>query len=350
MKDNNLKKILVVRTDRIGDVVLSLPIASVIKQFYPECKLSFLIREYTKPITEANPFIDESVVIKEGNGKFRIFDNVVMLKKFDFDAVIILYPTFTISLIMFLAGIKKRVGTGYRLYSFLFTDKIYEHRKDAKKHELEYNFSLLKSIGIDYQPGIDNVKFNLNLSNSSLNKIDRLLSDYNIQSEDRFIIIHPGSGGSAVDLPIHKFKDLINKLNEIDIKIILTGNENEKKLCDELTIHKNVINFSGMLSLKELMSLISKCSLLIANSTGPIHLAAALGKQTLGFYPKIQSCSAQRWGPYSKRKFIYEPELDCDNCTREQCEKLNCMNFININNVINDIKNFLNNTENKNVC
>ncbi len=350
MKDNNLKKILVVRTDRIGDVVLSLPIASVIKQFYPECKLSFLIREYTKPITEANPFIDESVVIKEGNGKFRIFDNVVMLKKFDFDAVIILYPTFTISLIMFLAGIKKRVGTGYRLYSFLFTDKIYEHRKDAKKHELEYNFSLLKSIGIDYQPSIDNVKFNLILSNSSLNKIDRLLSDYNIQSEDRFIIIHPGSGGSAVDLPIHKFKDLINKLNEIDIKIILTGNENEKKLCDELTIHKNVINFSGMLSLKELMSLISKCSLLIANSTGPIHLAAALGKQTLGFYPKIQSCSAQRWGPYSKRKFIYEPELDCDNCTREQCEKLNCMNFININNVINDIKNFLNNTENKNVC
>jgi len=350
MNDNNLKKILVVRTDRIGDVVLSLPIASIIKQFYPECKLSFLIREYTKPITEANPFIDESIVIKEENGKFRIFDNVVMLKKFDFDAVIILYPTFTISLIMFLAGIKKRVGTGYRLYSFLFTDKIYEHRKDAKKHELEYNFSLLKSIGIDYQPSIDNVKFNLILSNSSLNKIDRLLSDYNIQSEDRFIIIHPGSGGSAVDLPIHKFKDLINKLNEIDIKIILTGNENEKKLCDELTIHKNVINFSGMLSLKELMSLISKCSLLIANSTGPIHLAAALGKQTLGFYPKIQSCSAQRWGPYSKRKFIYEPELDCDNCTREQCEKLNCMNFININNVINDIKNFLNNTENKNVC
>lgn len=350
MTDIIPKNILIVRTDRIGDVVLSLPVVAVIKEYYPDCKINFLIREYTKSITEANPLIDESIIIKEENGKFRIFENVRMLKKYDFDIVIVLYPTFRLSLIMFLAGIKKRIGTGYRLYSFLFTDKIYEHRKDAKKHELEYNFSLLRSIGIDFRPGINNVKFNLNISESSLNKIDKLLEVNNVLPDERFIIIHPGSGGSAVDLPISKFKEIIKGISENDVKIILTGNRFEKKICDELTLNEKVKNFSGLLTLEELMALISKSYLLVANSTGPIHIAAALGKQTFGFYPKIKSCSANRWGPYTDKKFIYEPELDCKDCNRKQCEKLNCMNYININNVISDIKNFLdNNVENKNV-
>lgn len=350
MSDRTPKNILIVRTDRIGDVVLSLPVVSVIKEYYPDCKVNFLIREYTKSITEANPLIDQSIIIKEENGKFRIFENVRMLKKYDFDVVIILYPTFILTLIMFLAGIKKRIGTGYRLYSFLFTDKIYEHRKDAKKHELEYNFSLLSRIGINFRPGINNVKFNLNLSDSSLNKIDMLLEANNIHPEDRFVIIHPGSGGSAVDLPVDKFKEIIKKLSDSDIYIILTGNKNEKKMCDELTINEKVKNFAGLLTLEELLALISKSLLLVANSTGPLHIAAALGKQTFGFYPKIKSCSAQRWGPYTDKRFIYEPELNCRDCNRKQCEKLNCMNFININNVIIDIKNFLDNImENKNV-
>jgi ADP-heptose:LPS heptosyltransferase len=183
-----------------------------------------------------------------------------------------------------------------------------------------------------------------------LNKTDKLLEANNIHPEDRFIIIHPGSGGSAVDLPIEKFKELIKNLSDIDVKIILTGNKNEKKMCDELTINEKVKNFSGLLTLEELIALISKSYLLVANSTGPIHIAAALGKQTFGFYPKIKSCSAQRWGPYTDKRFVYEPELDCKECNREQCERLNCMNFINITNVINDIKNFLDNKmENKNV-
>lgn len=350
MNNESRFNILVVRTDRIGDVVLSLPVAAAIKSKYPNCKLSFLVREYTKPIVEANKFIDEIIVIKERNGKFKLFENVELIKKHNIDVVIVLYPTFIVSLIMFLAGIKKRVGTGYRLYPFLFTDKVYEHRKDAKKHEIEYNFGLLKPLGIDFNPGIENVKFNLNLSGSLLKKVEKILDEHNISSDKGFIILHPGSGGSAVDLPIEKFKELITLLTENDVNIVLTGSKSEKHMNDKLVVNKNVFNFAGLFNLEELMALISKANLLVANSTGPIHIAAALGIQTFGFYPKIKSCSAERWGPYSNKKKIYQPELDCQDCTREQCEKLNCMSYININKVFNDIKNFLENiSEKKNV-
>lgn len=331
------KNILIVRTDRIGDVVLSLPIARIIKEKYPDSKITFLVREYTKALVVNNPFIDDVITLDERSSKILITDNIAKLRQKNFDTAIIVYPTFIISLIIFLSGIKNRIGSGYRLYSFLFNKRVFEHRKDAIKHELQYNLSLLSTIGIENIGGIDNVSFDLDVNKSSLNKVEKILNSIGINSGEKFIIIHPGSGGSAIDLPIDKFKDLVGLLTEKKYKIILTGSERETDICNQLALNELVINLAGKFNLEELIALISKCCLLIANSTGPIHIAAALNKYTFGFYPKVKVCSAQRWGPYTSKKFIYEPELDCKNCTIEQCKKLNCMNTINIHRVFNDI-------------
>lgn len=335
--NNQLKNILIVRTDRIGDVVLSLPLARIIKEKYPDAKVTFLVREYTKALPVNNPFIDEVITLEEKSSKVLIKENVCKLRQKKFDTAFIVYPTFRISLIIFLSGIKKRIGSGYRLYSFLFNKKVFEHRKDAVKHELEYNLSLLSAIGIQNTGGINNVSFDLNVSKSSLKKVDEVLNSVGIKRDEKFIVIHPGSGGSAVDLPIDKFKELIKLLTDKKYKIVLTGSEKETEICNKLTLNEFVFNLAGKFNLEELVALISKGSMLVANSTGPIHIAAALNKYTFGFYPKVKVCSAQRWGPYTEKKFIYEPALDCKDCTIEQCEKLNCMNTININSVFNNI-------------
>ncbi|MFN3871364.1 MAG: glycosyltransferase family 9 protein [Ignavibacterium sp.] len=335
--NNQLKNILIVRTDRIGDVVLSLPLARIIKEKYPDAKVTFLVREYTKALPVNNPFIDEVITLEEKSSKVLFKKNVCKLRQKKFDTAFIVYPTFRISLIIFLSGIKNRIGSGYRLYSFLFNKKIFEHRKDAVKHELEYNLSLLSAIGIQNTGGINNVSFDLNVSKSSLKKVDEILNSVGINKNEKFIVIHPGSGGSAVDLPIDKFKELIKLLTDKKYKIVLTGSERETELCNKLTLNEFVFNLAGRFNLEALIALISKSSMLVANSTGPIHIAAALNKYTFGFYPKVKVCSAQRWGPYTDKKFIYEPELDCKDCTIEQCEKLNCMNTINITRVFNNI-------------
>ena len=331
------RNILIVRTDRIGDVVLSLPLARIIKQHYPKAKVTFLVRAYTKALVENNHFIDEVIILKEKSTKILIAENVKQLKQKNFDTAIVVYPTFKIALITFLSGIKYRVGSGYRLYSFLFNKKVYEHRKDAVKHELEYNLSLLSQLGINHIGGTNNVSFDLDVNKSSLNKVESLLGSLGINEKEKFVIIHPGSGGSAVDLPIDKFIELVKMLSDTKIKIVLTGSENEKEICNQLVLNELVFNLAGELNLEELIALISKCSLLIANSTGPIHIAAALDKYTFGFYPKVKVCSANRWGPYTEKKFIYEPEIECNNCTVEQCAELNCMNSINVAHVYNDI-------------
>ena len=336
------KNILIVRTDRIGDLILTLPLAGLIKKQYPDCKVSFLVRDYTKNIVSNHPHIDEVLVLKEINGNVILSDNINLIKQRNFDNCIVVYPRFQISLIIFLSGIKNRIGTGYRWYSFLFNKKVYEHRKNAERHELEYNLNLLEKLEIKNSVTESNVGYDLKVDESSLKDVTKILVDEKLDLQKPIIIVHPGSGGSSVDLPINKFAELISKLDDDDYQIILTGSKSEIGLCEKIKSSGKVKNMAGRFNLDELTALISKSVMFISNSTGPIHIAAALGKYTVGFYPKIVSCSKERWGPYTNRKLVYEPQIDCKNCSREQCEKLNCMDSIDMTKVYSDIKNVLN--------
>lgn len=337
------KNLLIVRTDRIGDVILSLPLAEIVKQHFPKCKVTYLLREYTKSLAHKHPFIDEILLLKEEDGKIIIKGNFQELKKHNFDSCLIVYPTFQTALIAFLSRIKNRIGTGYRWYSFLLNHKIYEHRKYAERHELEYNINLLRAFGIDEKVSIDNIEFHLNVASESEKVIDKLLNENKIDLAKPIVIIHPGSGGSAIDLPIISFRELVEMLSvDSKVSIIITGLSSEKKLCDQLILNENIKNFAGELSLSEMIALIDKSTIFISNSTGPIHVAAALGKPTIGFYPKILSCSAKRWGPYSNKAKIFVPEIDCSDCTREQCEHLDCMSSIKMSKVFSEVQNLLN--------
>ncbi len=334
---NTPENLLIVRTDRIGDVVLSLPLAGIIRKKYPGCRITFLVREYTRPLVQNHPLIDQIITLEMENGKILLLKNVKKIKQQNFDTSIIVYPTLITALIIFLSRIKQRIGTGYRWYSILFNSKIYEHRKHALKHELEYNVGLLKAIGIDEKVYPSSVNFNLQPSVKASEKINLMLQQEDVSKP--IIIFHPGSGGSSVDLPVPKLRELIKLVSgRLPVQIILTGSLQEQELCESLKINGNIKNLAGRFDLDELTALIGRSFLFISNSTGPIHIAAALGKYTIGFYPKISACSARRWGPYSEKAVIFEPEIDCSNCTREQCTRLDCMNTIQVTKIFAEIE------------
>lgn len=341
---NQPKNILIVRTDRIGDVVLSIPMAELVKKKYPDCKISYFIRNYTSELLIGNPFTDEVIIAEEENGEILLRKNLDKIKSKHFDACIVVNPTFKIALLMFLAGIRNRIGTGYRWYSVLFNHKVYEHRKYGDKHELEYNINLLEKIGIEPKKISEQFNFYLKIDESNSQKIDSLLSEKGYKAGNKIIIVHPGSGGSSVDLPKEKLIELTKLLSGIEnISIIITGSKAESNLCKKFEVDKSVINLSGDLNISLLIALINRSDIFISNSTGPMHIAAALGVYVIGFFPKILACSEKRWGPYTEKKSIYNPTIDCSDCTRKQCEKLNCMNSIDIGRVFDETKSVLQN-------
>ena len=339
---NSPKKILIVRTDRIGDVVLSLPMAELVKKKYPGCEVAYFIREYTSSLIDGNPFVDEVIIAEESEGKIPFLKNLNKIKSKNFDTCVIANPTLRISLMMFFAGINNRIGTGYRWYSLLFNKKVFEHRKYGEKHELEFNINLLNKIGIDLKSFTNEIKFHLNVDDKSSEKINSTLIERGSKSENKIVIIHPGSGGSSVDLPKEKLIELTRMISKLkNVTIVITGSKNESELCREFEVSETVINLSGQLDLSLLKALINKANIFISNSTGPMHIAAALGVYVIGFFPKILSCSQKRWGPYTEKKTIFLPTIDCSNCNREQCEKLDCMNSIDIGRVFDETKTVL---------
>lgn len=331
------KNLLLIRSDRIGDVILSLPLAEIIKKHYPDCRITFLLRDYTKDLAASNPFIDEVLVLKEKDGEIVINENLKMLAEKNFDTCITVYPTFRIAWLVFRTGIKNRIGSGYRWYSLLFNKRVFEHRKYADKHELEYNINLLNEIGIDEKISKDNVHFFIEIDKSVDEKVSKTLIDNGISTARPIVIVHPGSGGSAVDLPAEKFKSLIERLVESNVQVLITGSENEIELCQKLVVNESVKNFAGKFSLKELAALINKSDVFVSNSTGPIHIAAALDIYSIGFYPHLTACLPKRWGPYSSKSKIYMPDSDCEDCKNTQCKKTECMETINIDKVSSDI-------------
>ncbi|MCK9425457.1 MAG: glycosyltransferase family 9 protein [Ignavibacteriaceae bacterium] len=334
------QNILLVRTDRIGDVVLSLPLAEAIKKEFPDCKVTYLVKFYTLDLVKNHPFIDDVLTLDETDNIPTIFSNVKKIKAKNFDSCIVVYPTFRIAFILFLTRIKNRIGTGYRSYSFFFTKKIYEHRKYAQRHELQYNMNLLKIFGIEKQLQSGEADFHIQISEEGKKDVQQFFQEKNIDEMKPLIIVHPGSGGSAVDLPLPKMKELVKSLLSLNVTILVTGSSSEKGICQSLVINDSIINVAGRFSLASLIGLIDKASMFISNSTGPLHIAAALKKFVVGFYPKIDACSVRRWGPFTEKKMIYEPAINCQNCTRKQCERLHCMETISIDEVFANIKNY----------
>ncbi len=333
------EKILIVRTDRLGDVTLTLPLAGIIKKYFNDVKVYFLVKDYTAGLTSNHPYIDGTLIFRDQKGMKNFKKELRKLKSYSFDCSIIVHPTFRLALLMYLAGIKLRIGTGYRWYSFLFNRRIYEHRKTAEKHELEYNISLLGALGIDEKVSRANVEFSLQVDRKSKQTVLNFLNSRGFNDKLPTVIIHPGSGGSAADLPLAKFRKLIELLaQELKLNVILTGTKNENELCEKLIVTNKEINTAGEFELRELIALISISDILVANSTGPIHIAAALGKNVIGFYPKARECSPERWGPYTDKAFIFQPETDCKDCSCKECKEKNCMETIDIRSVTEAIK------------
>ena len=329
------RKILIVRTDRIGDVVLTLPAASLVKKKYPEVKIVFMVREYTSSLVRDHKHIDEIIIYDEEKN---FFSQLKEIKKTGFDSALLVHPQLRLALLLYLAGIKNRIGTGFRWYSFLFNKKLYEHRKYGTKHELLHNLDLLKFFGIKADADEANAEFNIPVSGDSSKKIREVFKKYKVDKTKPVVIIHPGSGGSAIDFPAGGFKKLILLLSELDVELILTGSEMEVELCREISSAKTK-NFAGKFNLEELTALINEADIFISNSTGPLHIAAALGKFVVGFYPDFPSVSPVRWGPFTKRKLIFTPA--CGHQSGKQCEELNCMRSISVEYVFEKLKNII---------
>ncbi|MCE1164707.1 MAG: glycosyltransferase family 9 protein [Bacteroidetes bacterium] len=311
LKSKKGLRVLVSRTDKIGDVILTLPLINEIKRLLPGSRITFLISRRLENLIEGYKDLDEIVYAEDFEGN-TLTD---LLRERKFDIAFSVFPRFELARYFSKAGIPIRAGTGYRWYSFLFNRRIKEHRKHSVKHESDYNLNLLKFLteDISYEK-----KFYFSYTSSEYDEVKKILSGSGFDIESNFLIIHPGSKGSAYDLPVEKMRELSRKISGefSDYNIVITGSKQERELADKFVeTGKNIFNAAGLIGLRQLMILIDKSKLFISNSTGPIHIAGALNKNIAGFYPNSAPMNPERWRPLSDNAVIITPESGDDMST-----------------------------------
>jgi ADP-heptose:LPS heptosyltransferase len=331
------EKFLVVRTDRMGDVILSLPVLQAIKSAFPESRLTMMVSPYARDVLDNNPHADDIIIDDHENlhrgigGFFRLVRSVRNRK---FDVCVLLRPTLRLAFLLFLAGIRYRIGTGYRLYQIFFNRKIYQHRKRNLKHESDYNMDMLQPLGMTGERILPRVY----LSKAEENLANPMLEDLGIREEDTLLALHPGSGDSSLNLPIKRFAQVADMLiQNLRAKVIITGTERERRLADLMTsyMRNRPIDLVGRTNFRQLASLLKKVDVLISSSTGPMHLAAALGTPTVAIFCPIFAAGPIRWGPCGDgHEVILPPVPICSKCKPRSCPYYDCMDKIKAEEIV----------------
>lgn len=326
LENNEQKTFLISRTDGIGDVVLTLPLAGVIKSYFPAAKVIFLCRKYTKAVVECCTDID---IILDWDELFRQGDcGINTLQTNKIDVVLHIFPRKEIARVCKKAGIKTRIGTSHRLFNWLFCNHLPNFsRKNSNLHESVLNLFLLKPLASSVR-NIDFENIQKYLHFRVLNKYD----NYGGTSVDKNLfnlILHPKSKGSAREWGLENFKKLIGLLDKNRFRIFLCGTEEEGKDFRKYLIedtHDNVFDLSGKLSLEEYIALINESDGLVAASTGPLHIAGALNKHAIGLFPPIRPMNPERWRPFGTNTRIFCKQTVCNKCRKSAiCE---CMESI----------------------
>ena len=314
------QRFLLVRTDRVGDTILTLPAVTALRKKYPDAFISFLANQYTVPLIKQYEGID-LLLTYEAEGPHRGWQGVLklgnQLGNLNFDVVLLFYPRPELAFALWLAKIPLRIGTGFRWYSFLLNKRIYEHRKDCRKHESEYNLSMLDSL-LSEQIKQPEYKFKKWTPESWLEEFRRKLN------YPEYAIVHPGSGDSAPNLNAEQYILIIRLLLENTCwTVLLTGISEEENLVTEIAsgfTEERVKKAAGRFSLAELFSVIRNSSLLVTSSTGPLHMANAVGTPLLGFFCPAKPHTPDRWGPHDQQQWVLAPKInETESCQLKKC-------------------------------
>jgi len=287
-----------------------------------------LVSPYTAPLIEGIA----RVLLYSKTQTF--FETLAMLRQSEIDVAVVAFPRFRIALLLWLAGIPIRVGTGYRWYSFLFNRKVFEHRKTVEKHESEYNLSLLRELGC-HPNKLPVVRLNITAQEEQAS--EKIRKSLGIKKKDVIIVLHPGSGGSAREWKPDRFAELAHEFVKRGYKVVIAGGSSESELVNSITRKAGdaVIPFVSNVSLKEYAAFIQTAQLFVANSTGPLHIAAIVGTPVIGFYPPVRVMSPKRWGPLTEKKVIFVPDpKKCPRCNGKICRGSDCMDQIAVHSVV----------------
>ena len=309
MIPNEIKKILCIKPRGIGDIILSTIILDDLKKTFPSAEIHYLTETFAKDAFANNSLIAKVHTMEKTGFVLKV---AARLRKEKYDLIIDLWSNPRSAQITFLTHAKYRVGFSYRgrkyAYNILGTSEKGEH------HASEHNLELLKALGIE----ITSKRIHFYVSDGDNNWAKEFIR-LNLPIDKKIVGIIPSGGWASKRCDANKWVEICNAIKQkYDVVfLILWGPGDESDSNYIKSILKDDAVLIPEVKIGKLSALIKNCDIVIANDSGPMHIAAALGVPTLGIFGPT---NPKAHGPYSPNSdYVIKEDLHCIICNKLRC-------------------------------
>ncbi len=304
-----IHRVLFVRTDRMGDVLMNLPAVRLLRQTFPKAWLTFLCDKSVAPLLEGHPDLDEvmavdAATLKSGFGpKKKLIDAVRRAK---FDLAVVSNPDKFLHALVFAAHVPHRVGYA-RKWGFLLT-KSMPDEKSGGRHEIDLNLELASLASDKAWDGT----LALPEDEGAKKRVESLL----VGVATPLVALHPGTSNPKKRWPEERFAELASRLSLEGCAVAFVGGAEEAPVSDRIAKAAGVraLDLTGKLSLRELAALFQsgRVQTLVSTDSGPVHVAWMAGTPAVALYAKdAVGSDPRRWGPRDRKsRTVWKPMAD----------------------------------------
>lgn len=325
------QRLLIIKPSAIGDVVHTLPMLNLLRQTWPQAQISWLVTPACANILQEHPQLDELITFdRKALARWwhhpptaaNLWRFCSALRRRKFDLVIDFQGLFRSAWFGWMSRAPVRIGfANAREGAPLF----YTHRVDAgpiEQHAIDRYRRLLDFIGCPTQP----INFCFPTDAADRQMISNLVGT------DPYAVILPGSNWATKRWPVDRFAALVPVLHDRwGLKTVVAGSPAEYDLAQQVHGH---INLCGQTNLRQLVALLEKASIVIANDSGPMHIAAALGRPLVALFGPTNPV---RTGPYGRLDAVVRHSIVCSPCYRRTCSHQSCLTLLTIDPVLREI-------------
>jgi lipopolysaccharide heptosyltransferase I len=319
-----VKGILIIKPSSLGDIVHALPVLAAVRQAHPEARVAWIVNNGFAPLLECHPLLSE--VIRFDRDHFgrmwrspRAFVDfwqfVASVRRKRFDLVIDLQGLIRSGLLSFFSGARQRIGfADAREGAWLF----YSQRVRCPPtvgHAVEKNLAVARTLGA----AVDEPEFPLGLMPAERSAAQRLLTEAAGELPDSFTAVIPGARWETKRWPAERIAALIDRMQAEGLpRCVLLGGPGDRAFADRVVAacRSGVVDLVGRTGLRELTALIDLADRVVCHDSGPMHIAAALGKPTVAIFGPT---SPARTGPYSGNAVVVAHPVDCGPCYERVC-------------------------------
>ena len=297
-----MKKILLIQTAFIGDVILSTPLIANLHKQFPNIQIDYLVKKGNEELLSGHPNVNHVFSFDKGNKWVSLRENIRLIRQEKYDTIVNLHRYASSGLICALSGAKQKIGFKKNPFSFLYS-KSYKHAIGNGEHEVDRNLRLIASF------------CDITIRKPSLYPSS---DDYSFVSKFQgkaYYCLAPASIWFTKQAPISTWLKLIEKLSDSDHAIFLMGGPNDKALCDQIISEstKEVRSLAGELSIMQSVAFMKNAKRNFVNDSGPLHFASAVNAPVTAFF--CSTIPAFGFGPLSDdSKIIEVAGLPCRPC------------------------------------